>query len=323
METRITQRWTGNLLAIHPKAPFSVTLEVHDFHQWSQLTMTNAETDELEIDLFVETLRRRHGYDFSHYARASLKRRVLALASACGCTGVADLIPRVVREAALLPTVLSHLSVPVTEMFRDPVVFRAIRERIVPILDSYPRPNIWQAGCATGEEVYSLAILLQEEGLLHKTQIYATDINDAALAFAEEGVFSAKSIHEYADNYVKAGGKAALSDYFHMKYELGRIDEALRSRMVFAHHNLVSDGVFCEVQMVICRNVLIYFDRKLQDRVLSLFLASLTRGGILCVGTRENMSLAEAGHHFLALDNELRLFKKMGEYDGRVLSSGK
>ncbi|CAK0752741.1 putative methyltransferase Cher3 [Gammaproteobacteria bacterium] len=282
--------------------------------------MVDTEIEDLEIDLFVEAMRLRHGYDFDHYARASFKRRVQALANTFSCASVVDLIPRIVREPMLLPNILAHLSVPVTEMFRDPLVFRAIREQVVPILNSYPRPNIWQAGCATGEEVYSLAILLQEEGLLHKTQIYATDINDAALSFAEEGVFSAKNIHEYHDNYRKAGGKAALSDYFHMKYDLGRVDEALRSRIVFAHHNLVADGVFCEVQMVICRNVLIYFNRQLQDRVLSLFLASLARGGVLCVGTRENLSFAEAGRYFLPLDSELRLFKKTGEYHDRALS---
>lgn len=274
--------------------------------------MGDPDPSDIEIDLFVDALRRCHGYDFQNYARASLKRRLSSLVAECQSPGLVEMVPRLVRDPGFLAVVLSHLSVPVTEMFRDPVVFRAIRERVVPVLETYPRPNIWVAGCATGEEVYSIAILLEEHGLLHRSQIYATDINDIALTRAEEGVFSVKSLAEYADNFAKSGGRRSLLDYFHIKYDFGKITDALRSKIVFAHHNLVADGVFCEVNMILCRNVMIYFNRTLQDRVLSLFASSLVRGGILCVGTRESIGFSDAGRGFRPIDQELRLFKKAG-----------
>lgn len=264
----------------------------------------------IELDLVLEALVRRHGYDFRGYARASLKRRMAGLAQKLGCATIAELVPRVLYEEALLPEILSGLSVPVTEMFRDPMVFKAIRENLLPVLATYPRLNIWQAGCATGEEVYSLAILLEEAGLLHKTQIYATDINDVALAKAEDGIFPAKLIEKYSENYLKAGGQKALASYFNLGYGFAKIDAAIKDRISFAHHNLVSDGVFCEVNLVICRNVLIYFDRHLQDRVLSLFESSLSRGGFLCLGTKENVAFSSAAPHFMSVNADLRLYKK-------------
>lgn len=267
----------------------------------------------LEVDLFVEALARRHGYDFSHYAKASLRRRVAALALKLGCSTIADLLPRVIHDDSLLPTILSTLSVPVTEMFRDPPVFRAIAERLFPVLATYPRLNIWQAGSATGEEAYSLAILLDEAGLLHKAQIYATDINDTAIAKAEEGIVPAEHVARFDAAYRKAGGTKGLSHYFSLGYGFAKISGALKDHISFAHHNLVSDGVFCEVNMVMCRNVLIYFDKNLQDHVLGLFAASLSRGGFLCLGTRENLGGSAQAHHFLSIDSELRLFKKSGD----------
>jgi chemotaxis protein methyltransferase CheR len=267
------------------------------------------EIEDIEIDLFVEALRRRHGYDFRHYAKASLRRRVDGLAMALGYTGIAEAIPRLLYDETVLGTVLSGLSVPVTDMFRDPHVFAGIREQVVPLLDTYPRLNIWQAGCATGDEVYSLAILLEEAGLLHKTQIYATDINDVALAKAEEGIFPAAALDGFAGNYQRAGGCRALQDYFSFAYGFAKIRGDLKDHVSFAHHNLVSDGVFCEVHMVLCRNVLIYFDRVLQQRVLGLFADSLIRGGFLCLGTRETVAAFGIGQRFTSVDKALRLFK--------------
>jgi chemotaxis protein methyltransferase CheR len=267
----------------------------------------------LEVDLFVEAMARHHGYDFSHYAKASLRRRVAALARQMGCATIADLLPRVLHDDSLLPTILATLSVPVTEMFRDPQVFRAISERVLPVLATYPRLNIWQAGSATGEEAYSLAILLEEAGLLHKTQIYATDINDDAIAKAEEGILTSEHVARYDESYRKAGGTKALAHYFSLGYGFAKISSSLKDHISFAHHNLVSDGVFCEVNMVICRNVLIYFDRKLQDHVMGLFEASLSRGGFLCLGMRENPGMSPAAHHFQPIDRDLRLFKKSSE----------
>ncbi|CAA7614413.1 protein-glutamate O-methyltransferase CheR [Magnetospirillum sp. SS-4] len=266
----------------------------------------------IEMDLVLEALARRHGYDFRHYARASLKRRMTGLAQKLGCAHIAELVPRVLHDDALLPEILAGLSVPVTEMFRDPPVFKAIRDTLLPMLATHPRINIWQAGCATGEEVYSLAILLKEADLLHKTQIYATDINDIALAKAEDGIFPAKAIEKYSDNYLKAGGQGALASYFSMGYGFAKIDAAIKEHISFAHHNLVADGVFCEVGLVVCRNVLIYFDRVLQDRVLGLFSDSLSRGGFLCLGTKENVTFSAAAPLFAAVDPALRLYKKRG-----------
>lgn len=266
----------------------------------------------IELDLVLEALARRHGYDFRNYARASLKRRMAGLAHKLGCANVAELVPRLLYDDSLLPEILAGLSVPVTEMFRDPLVFKAIRDTLLPELATQPRINIWQAGCATGEEVYSLAILLDEADLLHKTQIYATDINDIALAKAEEGIFPAKTIEKFSDNYIKAGGQRALASYFSMGYGFAKIDGAIKDRISFAHHNLVADGVFCEVHLVVCRNVLIYFDRILQDRVLGLFSDSLSRGGFLCLGTKENVAFSAAAPQFVPVDAAQRLYKKRG-----------
>lgn len=274
--------------------------------------MNEHDIEDVEIRLFIEALALRHGYDFRHYAKASIKRRVKALARAVGCPDVGRMIPMLLREDGFLPRALSQLSVPVTEMFRDPHVFLALRREVLPLLDSYPRINIWQAGCASGEETVSLAILLKEEGLLHKTQIYATDINDTALAKAEEGIYPAAVIAAGERNYRKAGGAGTFGDYFHTAYEFSRVAPEIRERIVFAHHNLVGDGVFCEVNMVLCRNVLIYFDRALQGKVLSLFNESLGRGGFLCLGTQETLQFVDVASQFSAIDPECRIFKKLG-----------
>jgi chemotaxis protein methyltransferase CheR len=272
--------------------------------------MIEAEIEELEIRLFFEAMAMRHGYDFRHYAKASMKRRLLSFAQSLGCREIGTLIPRLLREEDFLAQALAHLSVPVTEMFRDPSVFLALRRDVLPLLDSYPRITIWQPGCATGEEPYSLAIMLKEEGLLHKVQIYATDINDEALAKAEEGIYPARNLAAYARNYEQAGGKGSLTDYFHTAYNFSKINEDIREKIVFAHHNLVVDGVFCEVNLVICRNVLIYFDRTLQNRVLSLFHECLVRGGYLCLGNRESLRFTDVSDRFRNIDKIHRIFRK-------------
>lgn len=267
--------------------------------------------EDIEIDLFIEAMRRRHGYDFSHYARASLKRRVLALPQALGCNTVSELIPLVVRDGGTLSKILSQLSVPVTEMFRDPEVFLALRKNVVPLLQSYPRVNIWQVGSATGEEAYSLAIMLAEEGLYHRTQIIATDINDIALAKAEEGIVAADSLARYARSYAKAGGTKSLAGYFRVQSNLARIDDELKKNIMFAHHNVVSEGVFCEAQLVICRNMLIYFDKILQAQVLGRLRDSLARGGFLCLGTKETLALPDAQRDFAAVDAPHRIYRRV------------
>lgn len=273
--------------------------------------MNAAKIEDIEIGLFFEALVQRYGYDFRDYAKASLKRRALALADAQRCS-VSELIPRLLHEEEFLAEVIAQLSIPVSDMFRDPPVFGALRETVLPLLETYPRIKVWQAGCATGEEVYSLAILLDEAGLLQRSQIYATDINDIALHQAEDGIFPVRHLAEYEKNYRAAGGKAALADYFVANDEFFRMHPRLRQKIVFAHHNLVSDGVFCEVQLILCRNVLIYFNDALQKRALELFYKSLVRGGFLCLGTRESLRSIDEQRLFVAHSRECMIFQRNG-----------
>lgn len=275
--------------------------------------MDDIELRNLEIDLLLETLYRRYGYDFRDYAKASLTRRALAATAAAGYQRVAEMIPRLLHDQDFLAQLLAQFSVPVTEMFRDPLVFKNLRENVLPRLATYPRFNIWQAGCASGEEAYSLAIMLEEEGLLERAQIYATDINDPALRRAEDGIFSMRHLEEYQRNYRAAGGKSELSDYYVASAGYFRIQEKLRRKIVFAHHNLVSDGVFCEVQLILCRNVLIYFNNVLQGHVLHLFHDSLGRGGFLCLGMRESLRSVEAKDLYQVINRESMIFQKSGE----------
>lgn len=248
-----------------------------------------SDIQDVEIALFREALRLRHGYDFSGYAPASFKRRVLALQAAVGAATLSQLTERLLHEAGFIREVISRLSVPVSEMFRDPRVFRTLRSEVMPLLATWPVINVWQAGCAHGEEVYSLAIVLRECGLYDRAHIFATDFSDEALARAEEGIYPLHDARAYSDNYLKAGGTGSLSDWFIARYQRIKLDESLRKRVTFANHNLVSDGVFGEMQLIVCRNVLIYFGDELQDRALRLFRDSLVHGGFLCLGSKETL----------------------------------
>ncbi|WP_232823584.1 protein-glutamate O-methyltransferase CheR [Dyella sp. C9] len=272
--------------------------------------------EDIEVDLFVRALKLRHGYDFSQYAPASLKRRVLQLVHSQHTGTISGLTHRVLHEPAFLPEVLEGLSVPVSEMFRDPEVFRALREQVFPVLASYPQINIWQAGCAHGQEVYSLAILLEEAGLYERTQIYATDFNEAALRHAQEGIYPAREAQLWSRNYLAAGGSHTLADYYSARYELIKLDQRLRRHVIFANHNLVTDEVFCEAHLVLCRNVLIYFSDPLQDRTLALFRDSLVRGGYLCLGTRESLDFAPSAIDFTPVNSALRIYRLGSRSEG-------
>ena len=265
--------------------------------------------EDIEIELFVRALKLRHGYDFTQYAPASLRRRVLQLTHAQQADTVSALTTRLLHEAEFLPVVLEGLSVPVSEMFRDPDVFKVLREQVFPVLASYPQINIWQAGCAHGQEVYSLAILLEEAGLYERTQIYATDFNESALLHAQEGIYAAKEAQLWSRNYLAAGGSHTLADYYSARYELLKLDQRLRRNVTFANHNLVTDEVFCEAHLVLCRNVLIYFSDPLQDRTLALFRDSLVRGGFLCLGTRESLDFAPSAADFAPVDAARRIYR--------------
>lgn len=205
-----------------------------------------------------------------------------------------------------------HLSVPVTEMFRDPFVYRAIRDQVVPLLRTWPHFKIWHSGCATGEEVYSLAILLKEEGIYERATIYATDFNDEALDRARQGVFDVGKMKEGTRNYQRAGGKTSFSEYYHAGYDAAVIDASLREHIVFASHNLASDSVFGEMHLVFCRNVLIYFGRELQNRALRLFTESLVHGGFLCLGTKETLRFTDVKALYEAMDEKARIYRKKG-----------
>lgn len=264
---------------------------------------------DIELQLFLQALNLRYGYDFSQYAPASIKRRVLALTAALNARSISELTERLIHEEGLLPRVIEKLSVPVSEMFREPATFALMREIVAPQLASFPHVNIWQAGCAHGEEVYSLAILLTEAGLYERAQIFATDISDAALAKAQDGIYPSREMRLYRDNYRLAGGTASLDDYCTERYEFVRVNENLRRHITFANHNLVADGVFGEMHLILCRNVLIYFTDALQDRVLHLFRDSLVRGGYLCIGVKESLAYSGVKDQFRALRKGVPLFR--------------
>jgi chemotaxis protein methyltransferase CheR len=222
---------------------------------------------------------------------------------------ISDLIPLVLHDSNLFKSLLFSISVTVTEMFRDPEVYQELRKHLVPYLKTYPYSKIWCAGCATGEEVYSLAILLKEAGLHKKVQIYATDINDESLEKAKLGIYSNNQIKEYTSNYRLAGGNQDFSSYYHSSYDSVIMDKSLRDNVVFANHNLVSDKVFGEMQLVICRNTLIYFDRVLQERVLNLFRDSLVHKGFLCLGTKESLQFSAINKEFKIISAKSKLFQ--------------
>lgn len=271
--------------------------------------MDSAELEGIEIDLLLEAVFRRYGYDFRQYARASCERRVRLFQQQSGCDSVAALIPRLLHDEALFQGFVSRFSIPVTELFRDPAVYRVLREQVIPVLKTFPFLKIWHAGCATGEEAYSLAILLEEEGLYDRCTLFATDFNDGALEQARLGIYPAAGVQEASRNYRSAGGTGRLADYYHAQYDHVVLDRRLGRHITFANHNLVTDGVFAETHLILCRNVLIYFNRDLQNRVLRLFAESLVYGGFLCLGTKETLSFSAVVDRFEVVDATARIYR--------------
>jgi len=251
---------------------------------------------DLEIQLLLEALYQRYHYDFRHYARASIKRRLVQARDQLAFPTISAMQDRVLHDPSMLPRLLDYLTVQVSEMFRDPSYFRALRESVLPHLKTYPSLKVWIAGSSTGEEVYSLAILFREEGLYDRTLFYATDINPEALAAAEAGVYPLDRIRKFTENHQKSGGRSSLSDYYTAAYGRAVFDKTLRERVVFSDHSLVTDAVFAEMHLISCRNVMIYFDRPLQDRAIGLFHDSLARKGFLGLGSKESLRFsAHAG----------------------------
>lgn len=266
---------------------------------------------DLELDLLLEAIFRRWGYDFRDYARASLRRRVELTRTALGVADIGALQHLVLHDRNAFDQLALHLSVCVTEFFRDPAFYLAVRDSVLPILASYPFIKIWSAGCATGEEVYSLAVLFEEAGLLQRTTFYGTDFNNQSLAVAREGIYPLEIVKKAQEAYVAAGGQTQLLDFTNTAYQSARFAERLRRRMVFSVHNLSVDQAFSEVQMVICRNVLIYFNRDLQDRALRLFGQALTPLGVLALGNKESLGNGAVAEQFKPLDARQRLFRKV------------
>jgi len=268
------------------------------------------ENQDIEIRLVVEAIYQKYGYDFRNYSQAHVKRRILNRFNLSGMKYITDMIHEAVHNHKFVEQILMDLSITVTEMFRDPNFYKSLREEIIPILKTYPSIKIWHAGCASGEEVYSMAIILKEEGLYGKTQIYATDFNPVIIKQAKDGIYPINRIKEFTMNYQKSGGRGSLSDYYTASYETVKLLDSLKKNIVFATHNLVTDSVFAEVNLVICRNVLIYFDRELQDKVIRLFVESLPPGGILCLGSKENLQFSDHYDQFNPLIPKERIYIK-------------
>jgi chemotaxis protein methyltransferase CheR len=265
---------------------------------------------EIELKLLVEAIFQMYHYDFRSYAPASLRRRLKVAMARFDCRSLSQLQDRVLHDQPVFPALLDFLTVQVSEMFRDPGYYLALRERVVPLLRTYPSLKVWVAGCSAGEEAYSLAILLREEELLHKTLIYATDINPHTLQRAAAGVFELERIAGFSANHFRSGAKSSLSDYYTAAYGRVVFDKSLKDHIVFSDHSLATDSVFAEVQLVSCRNVLIYFNRNLQDRALGLFREALCRQGFLGMGSKESIRFSSQAEGFTEFIREERIYQK-------------
>jgi chemotaxis protein methyltransferase CheR len=267
--------------------------------------------DEIEMRLLLDAIYSTYHYDFRQYASASLKRRLGQALVRFECGTISALQEKILHDRHAFPRLLEFLTVQVSDLFRDPEVFLAMRRNVLPLLATYPSLKLWVAGCSNGEEAYSYAILLAEEGLLDRTLIYATDINDESLERARTGIYPLEQIKQFTLNHRESGGKGSLSDYYHAAHDSAVMSAALRSHITFADHSLATDSTFSEMQLISCRNVLIYFDRDLQDRALGLFRESLCYGGFLCLGTKEALRFST---HYPAFDEFCgaeRIFQKV------------
>ena len=266
--------------------------------------------DDLELRLLLDAIYSTYHYDFRQYASASLKRRLGQALIRLNCATISALQEKILHDRRAFPRLLEFLTVQVSDLFRDPEVFLALRRDVVPLLATYPSLKLWIAGCSTGEEAYSYAILLAEEGLLDRTLIYATDINDESLERARSGVFTLERIKQFTLNHREAGGKGSLSDYYHAAHENAVMAQTLRDHITFADHSLATDSAFSEVQLISCRNVLIYFDRTLQNRAIGLFRESLCYRGFLCLGSKESLRFTAYGEDFEDFRSAEKIFRK-------------
>jgi len=273
--------------------------------------MSPERVNDAEVTRLLDAIFTRYHYDFRRYASASLKRRIASALVRLDCQDVQALEAQVLADPRAFSELLRFLTVQVSDLFRDPAFFRAIREQVVPHLSTYPSLKLWVAGCATGEEAYSLAILLAEEGLLERAQIYATDIHPESLRVAAEGVFALERFARFSQNYQLAGGKSSLSDYYTARYSSAVLDRSLRKAILFADHSLATDSVFAEMHLVSCRNVLIYFERNLQDRAVGVLTDALCRLGFLGLGSKETLRFSAHAQKFRELVPEARLYQRL------------
>jgi chemotaxis protein methyltransferase CheR len=273
--------------------------------------MMQSAVEDIEIKLLIQAIHACYGYDFGGYNETSFKRLVAGILARHGISTISRLQDEILQRPDFFAKVLPELTVTTSEMFRDPDFYREFRTEIIPFLRTWPAFKIWHAGCSTGEEVYSLAIVLKEAGLYERAVIYATDINPAALRVAREGIYPVNQIKRDTQNYIAAGGRESFSSYYVASYDAVRFDPLLRKNILFASHNLVVDEVFCEAHVILCRNVLIYFDRNLQARVIDLFARSLAYKGYLCLGSQETVRFIPGGKKFETVSDQQKIFRKI------------
>ncbi len=272
--------------------------------------MRNKDSPEFEISSLLETVFQKYGYDFRQYSQAHIRRRISIRMAMSGLVDISQMQSKILNDKIFAANFLQDLSITVTEMFRDSGFYKSLRENVIPILKTYPFIKIWHAGCSTGEEAYSMAIIMQEEGLYDRTTIYATDFNQQALNQVKEGIFPNAMIKEYTTNYQLSGGIESFSNYYRSNYDNVIMNQSLKKNIVWANHNLVTDSVFAEVNLVLCRNVLIYFDLNLQNKVQNIFYNSLINGGVLCLGSKESIRFTDLHDKYTELDKKQRIFKK-------------
>lgn len=272
--------------------------------------LDDIDNQNIELQLLLQAIYLKYGYDFRNYAKASIRRRVEQFMRKENLNSFSETQHNILYNIDFFNRLLLDLSVNITEMFRDPNFYRSFRQHVVPFLKEQPFLKIWHAGCATGEEVYSMAILLKEEGLYNKAQIYATDMNQVVLNQAKEGIYALNRLKLYTENYQKAGGKESFSDYYVAHYNHVVINKSLKENILFSDHNLATDGVFGEMHVIFCRNVLIYFNRDLQNRALGLFNDSLINHGILCLGSKESIRFSEHSTIFVDIDKDEKIYAK-------------
>ena len=269
------------------------------------------ENEKIEFDLILEAIYQKYGYDFRNYAKASLRRRLRYRLSQSNLETISEMQHKLLNDKEFFDTLLLDLTINVTEMFRDPSFFKALREIVISELKKQPFIKVWHAGCSSGEEIYSTAILLKENGMYESSLIYATDTNEMVLDKAKSGIFPIEKMKDFTVNYRKAGGLASFADYYTARYDNAIMDNSLKKNIVFSNHNLVTDSVFGEMDLIMCRNVLIYFNRELQDRVFRLFLDSLRPGGFLCLGSKETIRFSSFSENFENVIEKERVYRRI------------